>query len=396
VFKVNLTYETKIKLHPIQIREDRKNYIIEDKVTGEFFEMPAVSVQAIEMIVSGKGLLEIETKLKAVYPEEEIDLLEFARQLIDLELVEEIDRVAVEITGKGTGSSGFFWIPERVGRLFFNRFTMIVYLLLFVVNIGIFIKYPHLFPHYKDVFVFDVMVFTILTYMALTFIFVNIHEFGHVLALRSVGFPAKIEIGNRLFFVVLETDMAPVWRLDPGKRNRLYLAGICFDLVVLFFALMASIFADMPKIGIGIAGLVVFDVTMRLIYQCCIFMKNDLYYVFENLTGCYNLMENAQGFFKGLFFPKGRLGNQEIFAGEKPVVVSYGLFYLLGVGITYTLLVVYFIPQLVYMVKYSIPGFSLPVTNIHFWDAVVFFSQFLIGISLLFYSFRKNYRRNNL
>ncbi len=98
---MNLTYSTSLKLHPIHIRDDRKNYIIEDLVTGEFFEMTEVCVHAIELIENGTGLLEIESELKAVYPQEKINIIDFADQLIEMELVQEVDGKALGMREEG-------------------------------------------------------------------------------------------------------------------------------------------------------------------------------------------------------------------------------------------------------------------------------------------------------
>lgn len=390
---MNLTYQTCLKLHSIHIREDRKNYIVEDKVTGEFFEMPAICIHAIEMIENGTGLLDIEKELKTVYPQEKIDLLEFIQQLIEMELIHEIDGQIIEYNKKNLEKSGFLWISERFGKFFFNRFSVFGYIILFFINAGILISNPQLFPQYKDLFVYDVMVLNILLYMSTSIILVLIHEFGHVLAMRAVGLPTKIEIGHRLFLVVLETDMSPVWGLPAPKRNLLYLAGIAFDAVILFLALITSLFfSNLSGIVLGITGIIVYDVMIRLIYQCCIYMKTDLYFVFENLSGCYNLIENAQNYFKGMFTLNKQDNNKEVFEGEKPVVISYGLFYLLGMTITLSLLIVYYIPQIIYVIKQAIPGLGMPFTTIQFWDAVIIMIQLLLVIGLLFYSWRKSYK----
>ncbi|AGK52222.1 membrane-associated Zn-dependent protease 1 [Bacillus sp. 1NLA3E] len=382
-----------MKLHPIHIREDRKNFIIEDKVTCEFFEMPAICIHAIKMIEQGIGLFEIETELKAVYPQEEVNLLEFAQQLIDMELIEEVDGQPLGYVKNTKEVSGFMWIPERFGKFFFNQYSILGYILLFFINVGILIINPQLFPHYKDLFVFDVMVFNILLYMGLSFIMVLFHEFGHVLAMRAEGLSSKIEIGHRLFLVVLETDMSIVWSLPVKKRNKLYLAGISFDILMLFMALITSLFLpSLSGIALGIVGIIVYDVIIRLIYQCCIYMKTDLYFVFENWSGCYNLIENVQKFFKGVFTLNKKDYNKEIFEGEKPVVITYGIFYLLGMAITLTLFLVYYIPQIIYLIRKSVPGFGMSYTSIQFWDAVMVMLQLLLGIGLLFYSWRKSYK----
>jgi hypothetical protein len=120
-------------------------------------------------------------------------------------------------------------------------------------------------------------------------------------------------------------------------------------------------------------------------------MKTDLYFVFENISGCYNLLENAQNYFKQkLFYKKAKL-KTEMFPGEKRVVISYGFFYLIGMAITMSMFFVYYIPQLIYLVKITLPGLVLPYTDLHFWDSFVTILQLIFGIGLLLYSWRKSY-----
>ncbi|MGJ7919158.1 hypothetical protein [Neobacillus sp. LXY-4] len=389
---MSLNYETSLKLHPINIREDKKNFIVEDQITGEFFEMPAICIYALEMIENGASLHEIEKELKAAYPEEEVNLLEFAQQLWEMDLIQEVDGQPIESAKRKQKNHGFLWIPQRMAKIFFNRFAMCFYSILFLVNIGIFISNPHLIPHYKDLFVFDVMTINILIYFAISLLLVLVHEFGHVMALRSVGLPTKVEIGHRLILVVLETDMSEVWGLPAKKRNVLYLAGLCFDNVILFLALLADLlFPGQTGVVLGISGMIVLDVVIRMIYQCFIYMKTDLYYVLENLTGCYNLLENSRTYFRELIFSTKGKSTPAIFAGEKPVVITYGIFYMIGMGITFTLFVTYFIPQLIYIVKESIHCVMRTSEPAHFWDGAIVLLQLLLTIGLLLYSWGKSY-----
>src|SRR5213595_1565181 len=83
---MKLSITTQIKLVPLEIRKDKKHFIVEDLASGEFYEMPEVCINAIKMIQNGALLGEIESQLKQKYPEEEVDLLNFAEQLLELEL----------------------------------------------------------------------------------------------------------------------------------------------------------------------------------------------------------------------------------------------------------------------------------------------------------------------
>ena len=190
-----------------------------------------------------------------------------------------------------------------------------------MVNLFLLISKPYLIPSYEDVFISDVMVINLIAYLGVTFSLVLVHESGHILAMRAYGLPTKLGIGHRLLLVVLETNMASVWRLPVKDRNVLYLAGLCFDTVILFAALMCKLlFPNASGIFLSLISLAIYDVFIRVIYQCCVYMKTDLYYVFENITGYYNLMENAQQKIRNRIpFLKSTSHKDDIFLGEKYV-----------------------------------------------------------------------------
>jgi hypothetical protein len=390
---MNLSLHSRLSLVPIEIRKDIKNYIVEDHTSGEFYEMPMICIDAINLMIKGELLGEIETHLKRKYPEEEVDLLDFAEQLLELQLIKEIDGAKVEGKEKKKESLGFVKIPPQLGTFFFNKITYIVYIGLFIVNIFLLISHPTLFPHYKDIFIFNVMALNIPAWMFITAALVLIHEFGHVLAMRSKNLPTKLEIGHRLFIVVIETDMSTVWKLPSKERNVLYLAGICFDTVILFLALISQlIFANGSGIFLSIMHVLVLDTFIRMVYQCCVYMKTDLYYVLENLSGCYNLMENAQQVMRKWipFLGKATTG-EVVFAEEKRMVYSYTIFYFIGVFLTLFIFIRFYIPQLLFASKKVFPGFLDEPASLPFWDATLFSLQMLISISLLLYSWRKKY-----
>lgn len=395
---MTITYNSCLTMVPINIHKDKKNYIVEDKLSEEFYEMPEVCIDAINLINQGMQLGAIEGILKEKYTIEEVDILDFAEQLLELELIDEVDGIKVEKQEKQKERLGFQWISPKIGKFFFNRVSYPLYFVLFTVNVILFILHPSLFPHHMDIFVFEVMVLNVLFWMAFTFIFVLIHEFGHVLAMRAHDLPTKVEIGHRLFFVVLETDMSSVWKLARKDRNVLYLAGLCFDNVILFIALIFQLmFPNGSDLAIGLMNLTVFDIVLRMIYQCCIYVKTDLYYVFENISGCYNLMENAkQKISQRVSFLRLRTNEETAFSDEKNTIFIYTIFYFLGIVVTIALYFIYYIPEIIHAGKQLLPGFGQPPTSLAFWDAAVFSLQACIFVLLLLYSWRKKYIMNQM
>jgi putative peptide zinc metalloprotease protein len=389
---MDISYETQVSLHSMKIREDLKHYIVEDEATGNFYEMPKVCIIAIELINQGKPIGEIEKFLINEFPGEEINLLAFVNQLIELELVNEVNGEPITRCLDSKMYSGFFWIPKNLAQFFFNSISSKLYFLLLIASAGLILFQPDLFPRYSDLFPFNLMFQNVVVLLLVSFFLIILHEFGHVLAVRSEGLPAKIEIGHRLFLVVLETDMSQVWKLPAERRNKLYLAGIYFDFVVLFLALLAQIFTSEDSLITGLLKLVVLDTFIRLVYQAAVFMKTDLYYVLENKTGCYNLMENGRNFL-ARWLPFLGVPDTETFAGEEKFVRRYAVFYLSGILLTIVITAYYYIPQMIFAVnEIMLPGFLEPITSIRFWDSVVFLLQIVLVLGLLLYSWSKKYR----
>ncbi|MEH7356042.1 hypothetical protein V7150_21150 [Neobacillus drentensis] len=393
---MNISLESHLMLVPINIRKDKKHYIVEDKDSGEFYEMPEICIDAINLMNQGDRLGEIERKLKGKYPDDEVDILDFAGQLLELELIGEIEGVKVEKKIHLKEAKGFLWISPKIGRLFFNKFTYPLYISLFVINLILFISKPSLIPHHEDIFVFDIMVLNVILWMTFTFFLVLIHEFGHILAIRAYNLPTNLEIGHRLFFVVFETDMSSIWKLAPKDRNVLFLAGLCFDTVTLFISLVCQlVFSNESGIIMGLTSLAVFDIFMRISFQCCFYMKTDLYFVFENVSGCYNLMENANQTIRK-WFPilKNRSLNEIEFESERKTIFLYAIFCVFGILLTLFFYVKYYIPEVIHAANLLLPGYLKSPTSLAFWDAVVFTLQVGIFLILLLNSWRKKYLKN--
>lgn len=394
---MKVSLQSEILLYPLSIRKDKKHYIVEEPVSGDFFELPEIGVDALKRLEQGEELVSIEHTLKNSYPDEEVDMVDFVEQLLELGLVQKVDGVPVkrEQSRATTNSGGFFWIPQSVGRLFFNRVMNKVYLLLFLANIIILILNPELFPHYKDIFLFDSMVLNILMYLSISLVLILIHEFGHILAIRAHDLPAKLSIGNRLIFIVFETDLTQAWKLDPKKRNILYLAGISFEQVIL--SLSFGIMLLFPGAGItGVLGIIVLDIFIKFIYQCCFYMKTDVYYVVENITGCYNLMENGRIYLNSLVKKHRKDGenHKEIFQNEWNLIRLYSVFYIVGVVLTLILAVMYFVPQLYYTYMTIYMNLLGAGDRAAFWDAIAFLVMTMFMLFLLVFVARKQKDEN--
>jgi putative peptide zinc metalloprotease protein len=390
---MKLTLNSKLNLQDLEIRQDKKNFIVEDSTSGEFYEMPKICIDAIELMNKGESLGEIGNVLNKDYPEEEVEIVSFAKQLVEFGLVKEVDGKTVTITKKNHQPNGFQWISPKFAKLFFNKITNKLYILLLFINIFFIIFNPELLPHYKDVFLFDSMMFNMLTYLSIAFVLILIHEFGHILAIRSHHLPAKLDIGNRWFLVVFEADLTAAWKLESKQRNPLYFAGMSFEQVILFASfILTLVFTGESSLFVGILGVVIFDIFIKTLYQFCFYIKTDMYYILENITGYYNLMENGKQYLrKWLPFLK-KDTTTEAYEEELEGTRLYSWFYLFGIVVTFILIGFFVLPQTLYAYSESISYlFKYPGQPL-FWDSIAFLGQTILMIGLLLYARLKKNR----
>lgn len=119
VVLMELTLNSTVCLHTIQFRKEQKNYIVKDTITGEKYEMPPLWIDALAMMRDGFLLGEIEEKLKEEYPAEEVNILAFTRQLLELELVGMVDGEEIACTKKKE-KDYLAWIRPRLEQFFLN------------------------------------------------------------------------------------------------------------------------------------------------------------------------------------------------------------------------------------------------------------------------------------
>lgn len=387
--------QSNIVLHPYKSYPEKKNFIVELIDTEDFFEMPPICIDALKLLQQGSTVAEVEGVLVENYPEEDVDLQDFIEQLLELGMIHKIDNEIVRPTIKKSDqqereiSQG---LSYTLGKLLFSKPMLVVYTLLFILNISIFILNPSVFPSYMDIFIFDSMSLNILNLALVTLFIITFHELGHVLAVRKYNLPTKLGIGHRLFLVVVETEMTHVWKLSRRQRNVPFLAGMCFDQILLFLALIAQIFLPGGHyIFLGVAGVIVFEVFILFIYQCCFYMKTDVYYVLENMLGSYNLLENSKEWLNRGFQKLTRTRNQYSNSSVSKIVKSYAIFYVLGMLISLGLAILFFIPQLYYSISASLQHLSYPMSNGLFWDGVIFLLNLSIMLLLLLYSWYRKY-----
>ncbi|MGM0846327.1 MAG: hypothetical protein ACQEUT_15225 [Bacillota bacterium] len=371
-----------ITLVSYDVKKDRKNFIVKNKATNEYFEMPALAVEVIGLLSEGNTLESIQSKMEDELRKEKTSILEFAEMLLELNFIVKIDNKEIVSTASIEKiPAQFLWVSPLIGKIFFNSISTKIYFLVFISTLILLLNFPSLIPVYQDLFISELNTLNMLIIALVSLLFVLVHEAGHILAVRAKKLPARLELGNRLFFIVLQTDLSEAWQLSPKNRTTLYLGGIYFDLVILFVSLVLQLFFFEMELVTGVLRLISLTTILRLLYQICFFMKTDLYYVLENVTGVYNLMENSKSYLLNRMPYMKNRQKEEVYAGEEWLVKWYGLLYVLGTVIMLGLFAVYSFPQIIFIFKIMVANIQHPISAIEFWDGFLVFLQ-LFGLTI--------------
>jgi len=177
---------------------------------------------------------------------------------------------------------------------------------------------------------------TLLAYVGLV-VGVFFHELGHsVAALRYGMRPKGIGFGFYLVFPVFFADVTEVWALPKAKRIVINLGGVYFQ--GLFTLLLMAGYYALPLAWADSRELLGTIITMNLfvmLYSLNPFLRNDGYWVYSDLFGLPNLMQQA--FFYPLrWLPRAGTRPAPLRRAELPLLVysvaNYALFvYLLCV-----------------------------------------------------------------
>jgi putative peptide zinc metalloprotease protein len=135
--------------------------------------------------------------------------------------------------------------------------------------------------------------------VAFSLITVMLHEVGHLVAARASDVPARIGLSYRLWIVVAETDMSGIWLAAKRRRYLAFLAGPLIDaasaalLLGLLWADRQGWLAISPTFRQFI-GAALWTYLARLLWQCCVFVRTDFYYVLATALDCKRLLADTE------------------------------------------------------------------------------------------------------
>ena len=266
-------------------------------------------------------------------------------------------------------------------RLLFSRAAWAVYAGAALGAVALLAIHPALVPRSSDIFFLGTPVRSLAALTLAIYALAAAHECCHWLAARAEGIRARITLGRRLYFLVLEIDLTGLWGLPRRRRYSALLAGMAFDTLVLLGLLAVRAGADAGRWKLGDGGMrlcaaLTFVQVAALGSQFWIFVRTDVYAVLVTATGCVNLSRVTRLTVRRslrLASPEQERELAEAHPRDVAVARWYRWVYVLGLAAAGGFFVVYFVPASVRLFAWT--GGTIAAAGAgseRFWEAVVF------------------------
>ncbi|GAA2846155.1 hypothetical protein GCM10010517_02810 [Streptosporangium fragile] len=208
----------------------------------------------------------------------------------------------------------------------------------------------------------------ILGQTALAWVVVLFHELAHLATARAAGVPGTISLSTRLQFLVAHTDVSGIWLAPLRVRVTVYLAGMAQDAAICGAALVL-IFFHGPHPLLSVLVLTGFGC---LVAQFLLFMRTDLYFLLQDLTGCRNLYGDSAAYLRYLITMRKRPDPLARLPGRERVSVrGYAVLLVVGTGACLAFAVMVTLPIAISLVSRAVHTLVTGSGLVSFLDATL-------------------------
>lgn len=281
---------TRVQLRPLSVRQDGDHWVLGRVETGEFISASATAYRAIILLGKGMAVSEATQRL----------FVETGIRYAVTGLVSELDELGfvASIDGVTTHDSpvpqpSLRWLrPEHV------RWTLHPLLPWAIGALGtasaIMVVLHHgLIPGYRALVWNPRAGLVIAVNAAIAWVIIALHEFAHLATARAVGVPARISLSTRLQFLAAQTDVTGIWAAPRRTRLTVYLAGIAVNVAIASACLLVLGLASPAGLTRSLIATAALESAIMLPPQLLVFMRTDVYFVIQDLSGCCNLYADA-------------------------------------------------------------------------------------------------------
>ncbi|MER7107296.1 hypothetical protein [Streptomyces sp. NPDC000229] len=276
----------------LEVRPDGDEWIVGRQDTGQVVAVPQAGMEALRLLTAGCSTEEARTCLRE-RTGQDLDVQAFAEGLARAGLVTAIgdrsfEAQPVRMTLPAVRPRHVRWMMSPA----LHCLVMAVALMGPVVALA----HPEAVPSWGDLLWSPYGTFTLLLHSVVAWILILVHEMAHLLTARAAGVAGRLSLGTRLQFLVAQTEVSGIWLRPRRDRLTVYLSGLVLDGAIASICLMAiAAGAESPLLSI-----VVLTLVTSAAVQCLVFMRTDVYFVVQDLSGCRNLYGDSTAYLRHL------------------------------------------------------------------------------------------------
>ena len=300
------TRDSIVAVRPFTRQREGDEVVIGSPETGDFLAVPPEAVELLDLLALGKSFGEV-CDLYFQDTGETPDLEDLLSHLQTKGIVEtQVTGLAGEEQARRPVQEKtyhFSKFPQSIAKMLFGRVTLACEATLIVVAIVLILRYHSLMPVPLDLVFYQqrALSWTLLT--TFTYAGIFLHELAHLVAARAVGVNSRMGISHRMWYLVAETDLTGLWSVPRKQRYLPMLAGMIVDaavaasLVLLLFADHQHLLFLSPFVR-HLLRAMAFTNLLRILWQCFLFVRTDLYFVAVTYLNCKNLLLDTATFLR--------------------------------------------------------------------------------------------------
>lgn len=281
-----VTSGTRIVFRSLQMRSNGGTWVIGRMDTGDFVAVPAVARHAIALLSEGNSVGQVT---EALYREtgRQIAVGDFVASLDQLGFLASVD--GEPRPGPDRVQASLPWLQPR--HVHWMLHPAVPWLVLAVITAAATttVTSPARIPGYHALIWNQHPGIVLAGNAVFGWALVWLHEGGHLGTARAAGVPARLQLRTRLQFLAAQTDVSGIWAASRRIRLTVYLAGMAVDLLVASVCLLIGGLAVRTGLAHRLLAAATLDSVLFLPLEFLVFMRTDVYYVLQDLTGCANL-----------------------------------------------------------------------------------------------------------
>ncbi|MFF5295981.1 M50 family metallopeptidase [Paractinoplanes globisporus] len=360
---------TRVRLHDLSMRADGDEWIVGRVETGDFIAVPALACEILRLLGEGLTIDSVRDRVRAATGED-VDVAGFAGSLMELGFVAEVDDERLD--GAEPPRSTLPWLRPAHVRWLLTWPTAVAVAVLVLAAVVAVAWRPSLAPRYGDLLWTSRGSFVLAASAITAWLIIGLHELGHLATARAVGVPGRMSLSTRLLFLAAQTDVSGIWAAPRWTRIVVYLSGIAVNLAVAAAGVLVRVWAAPGTLPDRLAAVTTMTALVLLVSQFFVFMRTDLYFVLQDLSGCRNLFADGSAY--ALWWARLRRGpdpSPALPARERRAVRWYTVLLVVGSAISLGVAFTVTVPVAVTLIADAVTSLAHPATAAARLDAAI-------------------------